>query len=242
MQGEMTLTHALLTEFIENFFGFGDPNAKYWFIGMEEGGGNSSEKFEKRVSAWDQMGKNTLVDVKEYHELIGINRFFEEPVKLQSTWNKLIRIYLTANGYSHGTDDVRVFQKEQLGRTGKDTALLELLPLSSPNINVWLYPNWTNLPLLWSRESYRSKVLPLRVKSLRKLIDEYKPKVVVFYGQTNEEYWRMVIGSPFRPYDLLDLKYAKTSETVFVSIKHPVYTGLTNDYFHRIGCWIQSQI
>jgi hypothetical protein len=238
----MPLTDALLSEFVQSFFGFGDPNAKYWFIGMEEGGGNSLEEFEKRVSAWDQLGKNTLVDVKEYHRLIGINSFFEEPVKLQSTWNKLIRIYLSANGYHPETDDVRVFQKERLGRTGKDTTLLELLPLSSPNTNVWLYPKWTNLPLLRSRESYRSKILPLRVKSLRKLIDENKPKVVVFYGQTNEEYWRMVVGTPFRYYDLLDLKYAKTGETIFVSIKHPVYKGLTNDYFHRIGYWIQSQI
>jgi hypothetical protein len=230
-----------INDFIHNFYGYGNLKAKYWFIGMEEGGGNSEEEFNNRIKAWQILGEKALVDVAEYHEIIGINRFFKDPVKIQSTWNKLIRIYLSANGLPHDTNDVRVFQKNLLGRSEQDTSLMELLPLSSPNSNVWLYPKWTDFQLLKSRDMYRLKMVPLRLHGLKNLIKENQPSVVVFYGLSNEEYWKKIIPVSLIIEKEKDLKYANVENTLFLSIKHPVAKGLTNEYFQQIGEWIHYQ-
>jgi hypothetical protein len=238
----MPFDNLLVNEFIHKFYGFGNLQAKYWFIGMEEGGGTSRAEFEYRINAWVKLGKKTLVDVVKYHEIIGINRFFVDPVKLQSTWNKLIRIYLSSQDLQTNTDDVRLFQKTQLGRIDQNTSLLELLPLASPSTNQWLYSSWVDYPLLKSREIYREGTVPFRIKSLQWLIEENQPTVVVFYGQSNEEYWGKVVSAPLKFEKTLDIKYAKGKGTLFVSIKHPVYKGLTNVYFHQIGRWIHNHI
>jgi hypothetical protein len=225
----MTYDRSLINEFIRNFYGFGNLQAGFWFIGMEEGGGNSEGEFNKRIQAWQTLGKKSLVDVVKYHEIIGINRFFVEPVKLQSTWNKLIRIYLSANDLPCETEDVRLFQKNHLGRTGQDTALLELLPLASPSTNEWFYDKWADHPLLRTREKYRLGLTPIRINTLRGLIEESTPPIVVFYGQTNEEYWSKVIQLQLKDEGMLDFKYTRSKNTLFISIKHPVYKGLTNE-------------
>jgi len=235
------IDNLLINEFIHKFYGFGDVRSKFWFIGMEEGGGITKDEFEIRIYAWVKLGKKTLVDVAKYHELIGIHRFFIEPVKLQSTWNKLIRIYLSSQGLQITTDDVWQYQKNHLGRSDQNTSLLELLPLASPSVNEWRYSIWTDNPLLKSRDNYRERTLPLRINNLRWLIEENLPAIVVFYGQSNEEYWERVVAGPMNFDRNLDIKYLKKKDTLFVSIKHPVYKGLTNEYFHQIGRWISSQ-
>ena len=42
----------LLNEFVEKFYGYGDYNGQFWFIGMEEGGGNSFSEIDNRLNAW----------------------------------------------------------------------------------------------------------------------------------------------------------------------------------------------
>jgi hypothetical protein len=47
----------LLEEFINNFYGYGNYHGKYWFIGMEEGGGNSIEEINRRLASWNTRGR-----------------------------------------------------------------------------------------------------------------------------------------------------------------------------------------
>ena len=101
----------LLETFIHNFYGYGNYQANYWFIGMEEGGGNSIEEINRRLNSWNNRGKFELEDVAEYHFAIGIPEHFRDPAKLQPTWNKLIRTLLSAQGQPGSTDDVREYQK-----------------------------------------------------------------------------------------------------------------------------------
>jgi hypothetical protein len=42
--------------------------------------------------------------------------FFTEPVKLQSTWNKVKRIVLIAEGEKVSLSSVRKYQRDDLGR------------------------------------------------------------------------------------------------------------------------------
>ncbi len=41
----MKLDELLLEEFIHTFFGYGDYQAEYWFVGMGESGGNSFNEY-----------------------------------------------------------------------------------------------------------------------------------------------------------------------------------------------------
>ena len=56
----------LLGEFVQNFYGYGDYSGQFWFIGMEEGGGNSFAEVVKRLDTWARRGRRELEDVAEY--------------------------------------------------------------------------------------------------------------------------------------------------------------------------------
>ena len=99
----------LLEALINGFYGYGNYQAPYWFVGMEESGGNSIEEIAQRIETWDKRGRKELEDVAEYSREIGINRYFDDHAKLQSTWNKLIRVVLTAEGLTLDTETVREF-------------------------------------------------------------------------------------------------------------------------------------
>ena len=45
------LNDQLLTEFFQNFYGYGNYRGQFWFIGMEEGSGNSFSEINTRLSA-----------------------------------------------------------------------------------------------------------------------------------------------------------------------------------------------
>ena len=75
----------LLNEFVENFYGYGDYNGQFWFIGMEEGGGNSFSEIDNRLNAWTLRGKHELEDLAQYHAEIGLTDWFNDNPKLQST-------------------------------------------------------------------------------------------------------------------------------------------------------------
>src|SRR5439155_1753817 len=73
-------------------------NGHYWLIGMEEGGGDSFDNVEKRLSAWNKRGRLELEDVAEFHRAIDLGEYFDEQPKRQPTWDKLTRILLSAEG------------------------------------------------------------------------------------------------------------------------------------------------
>jgi hypothetical protein len=96
------LNDQLLEAFIRGFYGFGNYQARYWFVGMEEGGGNTQEAISKQLEIWDRWGRKELIDVAEYAREMGITRWYGDTAKLQPTWKHLIRIFLTAEGAACG--------------------------------------------------------------------------------------------------------------------------------------------
>ena len=224
----------LLDEFAHNFHGYGNYSGQLWFIGMEEGGGNSFTEVAKRLNAWADRGRRELEDVAEYHNAIGITYLFNDRPKLQPTWNKLIRILLSSNSQTPTTEQVREYQRASLGRVGRDTCLLELLPLPSPSTGRWLYAQHSRLPYLADRETYKQACLALRTAHLRKRINEHKPRAVVFYSFTYQEHWQAIAGV-----DLLQesngVYTGRNRSTLFIMTKHPAVKGVTNEYFHQAG-------
>lgn len=233
----------VLQSHIRTFWGYGNYTAAYWFVGMEHGGGSSREEIERRLNAWHQRGRKELEDLVDYHHAIGVTHFFGTHPKIQATWGKLARIYLSAKGLEPSAEDVRSYQATSLARSDTDSSLMELLPLPSPKASDWLhYATLSQLPYLRNRESYERHVVPARVRHIRRRIDEYRPKVVVFYGVGFQQRWQQIARVPFRPGHPDGVQVGHDGHTLFVITKHPVARGLRSHYFHEVGRMIALRI
>lgn len=235
----------LLETFAKTFYGYGDYNGPYWFIGMEEGGGDSFENVNKRLSEWNKRGKQELEDVAEFHRAIGIGELFNDSPKLQPTWNKLIRILLSAKGQEYiQTEDVREYQRTLLGKAAKgENCLIELFPLPSPSTNHWIYAQHSKLAQLINRPTYKEHYINTRTNHVRERIDQYRPGVVVFYGITYLDYWQRIVTNPTCSFDQTRKPYlARRDGTLFVVTDHPAALGLESEYFQNVGKRIASEL
>ena len=128
------------------FYGSGNYSGDYWFVGMEEGGGNDLLQVTNRLNAWIELGKTELVDINQFHVKINYPQYFRDPVKLQRTWMQQARIVLASKGLPSSILDVKAYQRDMLGRHTEETCLLELLPLPSTSTKVWNYALWSVFP------------------------------------------------------------------------------------------------
>jgi len=231
----------LLDEFAHNFYGYGNYGGQFWFIGMEEGGGDSFAEVAKRLEVWALRGRREIDDVAEYLAASGITRLHDDHPKLQSTWSGLIRILLSSEGQPPTTEQVREYQRTSLGRLAGNTYLTELFPLPSPSLGYWLYAQHSGLPYLADRRTYRQTCLAFRSAHLRKRIGEHRPAVAIFYGLSYRRYWQAIANVDFK--EKLDGVYAGCDgSTLFIMTKHPAATGVTNEYFHQVGRLIQETV
>jgi hypothetical protein len=232
-----SLANLPLNDFISTFYGYGNARGQYWFIGMEEGGGDTLEEIEQRVLLWEQRGQHELEDIKAYHLALGISRYFTEPTKSQSTWRQLIRIILSAPNKALSLDTIKQYQREAFGQWAGESCLIELLPLPSPSTTQWLYKAWS-LPELQSRESYRATQAPLRAASIREKIAYHKPPYVVFYSVQYKPWWDLIANVPFTKHQ--SFLTAIGDHTRYVIAPHPVSPGVTNADYEAIGQWLQE--
>jgi hypothetical protein len=119
---------------------------------------------------------------------------------------------------------------------------VELLPLPSPSTRLWLYGDYSQLPYLVDRPAYAQALRSRRIEHLQQRICQYHPKVVVFYGYVYQKFWQEIAGVDFLPAAEKDFYIACSGSNVFVITKHPATTGLRNDYFHRVGTAVASEL
>ncbi len=236
----MPLDDSLLKEFAHAFYGYGTYGARIWFVGMEEGGGDSVDGIQRRLVDWAKRGRSELQDLPKTAAAMGDKTWFGERPKLQRTWNMLIRIAMASEGKVPSTEEVREYQKNSLGRHDGDNCLLELLPLPSPSLRHWIYGTCSQLKYLETRERYRNKVIPERIPHLRQRVSDYKPQVVVFYGLAYRPHWEEIAGVSFEIQG--DARYGRNHHTVFVIAKHPAAKGVSKEYFHELGKNIGERI
>ena len=229
------MTNIELGAFIKGFFGYGDLNAQIWFIGMEEGGGNTFDEIVKRLSIWTHSGSPKTVALYDFHRKLGLSHYFESSTspKLQPTWNKLIRYQLSYEGASVTTESVRAFQVNRLGRFQSKTCLLELLPLPSPSINTWVYKDFSNLPEIKSRTEYRNRITPIRIRAIRKLIDAQKPKRVIFYGKTYQSFWTNFVNETTKWRIKEEAVFTKENDVEYMILPHPTARSVTNAVYEK---------
>ncbi|MDZ8238028.1 MAG: hypothetical protein RMZ69_12770 [Nostoc sp. ChiQUE01a] len=229
----------ILEKRVNRFYGYGNYQGSYWFIGMEEAGGDF-EEINNKINIWSDRGEQEIEDLAEFHEAIGYGASFEANANLDvPVWNKVIRILLSVKGQQNiDIEDVRNYQISQLGRRSQETCLLELLPLPSPSLNHWIYGERSRLPYLYNRQTYEKHCLDKRINHISESIKEYQPTVVVFYGIGYEYSWReitkKITNIEFLPMSEGYL-ICRNDQSVFVIAKHPVAKGLKNEYFHNLG-------
>lgn len=227
-----------LSAFMHDFMGYGDFNADTWFIGMEEGGGNSLEDVQTRIGTWEKRGGRILEDCAEYHHAIGAGHLFDPPVRAaQRTWDWLMRAQLFSEGEPHDSAASKVMQGERWLRSGSKTCAIELMPLPSPNTNVWHYNKFSNDPNLRNRASYYAAIRPKRITAIRRAIEKYRPRNVVFYGKSYQAHWQQIAGVDFVEDD--GLRIAQSGDTSFICTIHPAAqikgVGKKIAYWKNIG-------
>ena len=217
------------------FYGSGNYSGDYWFVGMEEGGGNSLDQIQKRIQTWQDLGETELVDIFDFHSGINYPEYFTNPVKLQRTWMQEARIVLASKGKPSNTEDVRNYQRDVIGRNNSETCLVELLPLPSPSTADWLYGDWTGISFLRNRETYKDYCLPWRIEHIRTNITKYQPRLVVLCGISYIQHWQAIAGKKVVLQKINEFWTAKTGNTLYLIVKHPATKGITNAYFKEIG-------
>lgn len=189
----MTISSNVLQDYMSTWLGYGNPNGKYWFIGLEETFGR-----------WD--GQNDRQDLEEY---VLARRDFDRTTDLRvaiedvhgytladwsgpSTWKyqaaflmHLDEQYPVISAMSDvGREAYEfVFEEANLARTDSGSLTAELLPLPRPvdDIKPLHEDRWT------SHAAYRRAVLPTRINLLwETLCDNERVEYVVVYGKNNE--------------------------------------------------------
>jgi hypothetical protein len=224
------LSTELLSEYIETFYGYGNwEKSNFWFVGIEEGGGNKIENIAKRLESWSELGKTDLLDCKLHHEKSGST--FNKDALHSRTWTRLILTKLGFESDSYMKKDILDIQFNHWGQLDSDNLLIELFPLPSPGLSKWGYPDWvdlnSNLDFLKDRASYKAKVIEQRIAYIQSKIHDYKPKIVLFYSKSMEEYWNKIIGtSELQTKTVLGrykIRVIQKDGTCFVQCAQPTY-------------------
>jgi hypothetical protein len=230
----------LLADYADGFYGYGKYRGWHWFVGIEEGGGQTFREVADALDTWDQRGRRELEDLYECQDCAGKEKFFGARARLQPTWSRLIRILLSVDDPDVSTEAIRCYQRQQLGRTGRDTCLLELLPLPSSAMGKWFVGEWSRLPQLQTRDDYVAFYAPRRAERIRKRIAEYHPRAVVLYSTSQhfQQWWEIVAGgAKYTSHETDGLPYSLTSTgaTVLAITRHPTSRGVTNEYWRSVG-------
>lgn len=232
-----------LLAFAKTFLGYGNLSSPLWFIGMEEGGGNSKDEIEQRLKAWSKFGRTELCDIANFHNEIGDNSRFSEKSSLQKTWDKLIRFALTLEGKDSSVESARKFQRDSLGRLNSANALLELLPLPSPKSSDWNYSKYSNLVILKDRKTYQNFFLDQRIANIKEKVILYKPKVVIFYGYKKYKNELLkILNIETTQSGELDFLHGRMDGTHLLFTNHPTATGLPSKYYEQIAELVRKSL
>jgi hypothetical protein len=252
IQGETHMVNdTLLEQFIRDFYGYGNFDAPYWFVGMEEGMRKISsskklgKKLNKKLNAWDERGRMPLQDLPEFSSALGGKKFFSEKPRSVRTWSRIIHVLFgIKDEATHKPSQIKAYQREFLARAQDgDSCLMELLPLAAYDTNVWPpYKKISNIPCLKSRDIYVQQVRPNRIADLKRYIETYHPQVAVMYGKGNWNHYAEIAGVEFHGTEMHDVKIGKNEKTLFVLTRHMAVRNLTNKECYAIGQMIRSQL
>lgn len=238
------------------FWGYGSFEAPVWFVGMEEGlAGTKEPELEERFRA--TYGKPT-VDIRQDMKNIPEHmKFFNgDRSPIQSTWKYPIALYLYLKDKDFsklsGDDRKEAIRKYQVydlcDMERKENTLFELMPLPSKNIDksTWMY---TGVEGFDEKKEYIKKYIVDRTQEFKKLIEQHKPSLVVFYSTTYLPYWVEVAGKELdmiiefkEEKKSVKMYFAKNACTDFCVIPHGTSFGMSYDKLFKFLEKIRDQI
>lgn len=237
-----SISDSLIEGYIHDFFGYGNLNSPYWFIGKEEGGGSTPEENISRIRIWEMNGKPQTHDYYLFHKQLGFSD--HQLSRLQQTWTKLsqiLRILTTGSDFS-SKEDTRSFLLHNFGRYSGNHCLLELMPIParSTDKSRWMGQLICSHPNLIDRDIYKKKYISQRIESIKLLIAQYNPKLVVFYS-TEPDYinaWTDITGKDRWNKQTLDtginIAYQQ-NERLYIICPHPTRPGIKSTDFPSIS-------
>jgi len=200
----MLIEEESLKYWIDNFYGYGSWDARFWFIAHEEGGGELPEEVADKLNYFCRANSpaslKALCDIRELYRHVAFrdegpkadlfaNRYdyrFSSSAIQNSIWKNLIAFL---HGYrNERLPDLLEYQKNTfVSLTKRNEALIQLYPLPSPHNHAWYY-SWLDLPqlsFLKSRTLYQEHVYQKRIHTILSNLGTFKPEVVLMYGMTN---------------------------------------------------------
>ena len=166
---------------IENFIGYGNPEAPIVFLGMEEG---LRRDADLEADLQSRSRYDPYMDLAAAQtQLDGPGAYFGHAPITQKTWRPMCDLMLRWNGIEHPTLEQRLrYQADHLGRLSNDSLLTELLPYPHSDSGQWLYERFDRFK---TREAYADAIIPRRQLVLRKIFSDREPEVIVAYGKRN---------------------------------------------------------
>jgi hypothetical protein len=225
----------LVRDFMDGFYGYGHLGAKYWFIGLEEGGIANLGEFERRINAWDSLGRQRLADIRPFHRQLGGRDWFSTPTPLQRTWRPLMRTRYAAEGLWFDRAELKRYQSIELASAHGDIALMELRPLPSRNSKDWIYGS-LDLPDLHSRKHYEAVMTMRRRERIIAMLDEHRPRAVVTYGEVLP--WRQAFGAHA---PLNEQAWSGRRGATTIVCTHQPEGARSNAHWDEIGSYIREQ-
>jgi hypothetical protein len=200
----MLIQEKPLSHWIDNFYGYGSWDARVWFVGYEEGGGDLPEDVADRINyfynAHPTVEGGTLCDIRRLYRNVALriggpkahifqNRYeyrFDSKAVLHGVWKNLVAF---EHGYKNEPlPDPLEYQKNSFLSTSQcNEALIQFYPLPSPHNHAWYY-SWLDLPqfpFLKDRTLYQDHVYHNRINTILNRISEHKPDVVLMYAMDN---------------------------------------------------------
>ncbi len=199
----MLIEEKSLKHWIDHFYGYGSWQARFWFIGHEESGGEVPEEVADKLNYFRKVPvqtDGTLCNLRELYKHVAVR--WEGPKA--SSFNNLYEYRFDSNAIQHGVwknliafvhgyrqeklPDLLAYQQHNfLSPSANNEALIQLYPLPGPNSHAWYY-SWLDLPeltFLKSRTLYEEHVYQARIHKILSNINTYKPEVVLMYGMDN---------------------------------------------------------
>ncbi len=205
----MLIEEKALKNWIDNFYGYGAWQARFWFVGYEEGGGDVPEEVAEKLNYFYNLKPHntpTLCNIRELYRHVAFridgpraekfatlyDQRFGSQATLHGSWKNLISF---VHGYRNARrpaeqetlPDLLAYQKEWFASlSAPNEALIQLYPLPAHN-HAWYYA-WLDVPqlsFLKSRALYQEHVYANRMQSILQNISVYKPEVVLMYGMDN---------------------------------------------------------
>jgi hypothetical protein len=202
----MLIEENALKHWIDNFYGYGSWQAKFWFVGYEESGGDVPEEVADKINYFYKVHASAdgpLCDIRELYRHVAppsrgasagkaslfANRYeyrFDSGAVQHGVWKNLIAF---VHGYrNEQLPDLLAYQKQAFASSSAhNEALIQLYPLPSPHNHAWYY-SWLDLPqlgFLKSRTLYQEHLYQRRMNGILSNITTHKPEVVLMYGMDN---------------------------------------------------------